>query len=218
MTINTTIRTSLKTNFPNQTHFILGVSGGRDSQCLLKAFSHVAAPFGHTITAVGVNHGLRPEADSELDLAESLANNLNVKFSRVKLNLQPGSDLQCRARDARYAALREFNGTIVTAHHADDRAETVLFRLLRGDGLGSLAVMPEISGVYRPLITIWRDEITKYCEYFKLQWAEDPSNKNTKYTRAKIRNVILPMMKEINPAICDRLNRISDECFEVKTK
>lgn len=217
MTINNTIRDSLKKNFPSPTHFVLGVSGGRDSQCLLKAFPHIAIPLGHSVLAIGVNHGLRQEADSELDLAWAIARDVGIGFRRVKLNLLPGSNIQERARDMRYAALRQFNGVIVTAHHADDRAETVMFRLLRGDGLGSLAVMPEISGnIYRPMIGIWREDITKYCEYHKLKWAEDPSNQNTKYTRAKIRHDILPMLKAINPSICSRLNNLSDECFEVK--
>jgi len=84
-------------------------------------------------------------------LAEALADKVGVPFKRINIKVAPDSNLQSRARDARYEALRQAKDElgadyIITAHHADDRAETFLFRLIRGRGLGSLAVMPELNG------------------------------------------------------------------------
>lgn len=195
--------------------FILAVSGGGDSQCLLKAFPHVVGQ--SFCLAVGVNHGLRPEADSELDLAAALAEVAGVQFRRIQLNLEPDSNIQCRARDARYAALMrvadEFGARyIVTAHHFDDRAETVLFRLLRGEGIGSLGVMPPVSGrIYRPLLGVKRERIMGYLKRWDIPYATDPSNVNKKYLRSKIRHEILPLLESINPQIKSRLNALSDE-------
>lgn len=198
--------------------FILAVSGGPDSQCLLKAFPHVVGQ--SFCLAVGVNHGLRPEADSELDLTSALAEIVGVPFRRVKLNLEPGSNIQCRARDARYAALTqaadEFGARfIVTAHHFDDRAETVLFRLLRGEGVGSLGVMPPVSGrIFRPMLSVKREKIMGYMKRWGIPYATDPSNVDKKYLRSRIRHEILPMLESINPQIKSRLNALSDEILE----
>src|SRR5512136_1426916 len=81
--------------------FLLAVSGGPDSQCLLKAFPHVAAKFGYGCVAVGINHGLRAEANSELDLAEELAGQMKVPFFRAKVKLAGHSNIQCEARIVR---------------------------------------------------------------------------------------------------------------------
>lgn len=216
MNVNKAIKNSIQ-QFVKPKKFVLAVSGGGDSQCLLKAFSHIVKPFGHKCLAVGVNHGLRPEADLELDLAAALAETVGVPFRRVKLNLEPGSNIQCRARDARYAALTqiadEFGARfIVTAHHFDDRAETVLFRLLRGEGIGSLGVMPFVSGhIFRPMLHVKRQRILSYLKRWDVPFATDPSNVNNKYLRSRIRHEILPLLESINPQIKSRLNAISDE-------
>src|SRR5690606_10746326 len=108
---------------------VLGVSGGRDSMALLHVMSLLARKAGYRLLACGVDHGLRPEASRELDLAAELAERTKVPFRRILLQVEPGPNLQARARDARFRALEgaaaEFGAVaIATAHHADDRAET----------------------------------------------------------------------------------------------
>ena len=125
-------------------HILVAVSGGGDSQSLLHALARLAPKLGLVLSAHGVDHGLRPEASAELDMAQELAGDLGVAFGRSQLSVRPGANLMHRARRARYQALRQAAadvgaGLIATAHHADDRAETVLLRLLRGAG-------PEIAG------------------------------------------------------------------------
>ncbi|HYP87296.1 MAG TPA: tRNA lysidine(34) synthetase TilS [Polyangiaceae bacterium] len=161
---------------------LAAVSGGGDSQAMLSALARLAPKLGFRLVAHGVDHGLRPEAARELDLAESLAAQLGVPFGRTQLAVAPGGNLQARARAARYAALREVamieeDALIATAHHADDRAETVLLRLLRGAGPRGLAVLPpRAHGRVRPLIRASKHDVRLHLQRHGLDFAEDPSN------------------------------------------
>lgn len=202
--------------------FVLAVSGGPDSQCLLKAFPHVLRnvwPEAHC-AAVGVNHGLRPEADSELDLARELALSQQIPFSRVRVTVPKGPSLQAQARDARYLALHSQatpSGYVVTAHHFDDRAETVLIRLLRGSSLWALGVMPEVTGgVFRPMLQVRREEIDVYLARWSVKSATDPSNADPKYLRTRVRHEILPQMEKLSPRIREKLNDIADEALQAR--
>lgn len=201
--------------------FVLAVSGGPDSQCLLKAFPHVmmeVSPQSHCV-AVGVNHGMREEAEQELGLARELALSQQVPFVKLRVRVASGASVQAKAREVRYEALRAYAGSkanayIVTAHHFDDRAETVLIRLLRGKRIGSLAVLPEVSWqVFRPMLKVRREEIDSYLERWSVQYATDPSNSNTRYLRTRVRNELLPSMESMSPRIRERLNEIADEAL-----
>lgn len=220
MVVNNIIQEELK-RFGSPSKFLLGVSGGLDSQALLSAFPHVAKKFGHTCIAVGVNHGLRPEADSELDLAEQLCNETGVQFIRHRVQVEKGSNIQARARDARYTALYDWrtetgSDFIVTAHHADDRAETALIRLLRASGAGSLAVLPPLSGrVFRPLLRVPRSSLASYARVRSLRYANDPSNDDGRYTRVWLRKVVLPLLRSRFPDVDDKLNLIADDMLRI---
>ena len=201
--------------------FLLAVSGGPDSQVLLKAFPHVceALEKKHNVhlkcVAAGINHGLRPEADAELDLAEKTAE--DMLFIRSRVHIDGSSNIQCKARDARYSRLIEIADAnecdyVVTAHHFDDKAETVFIRLLRGDGVGSLAVLPEVSGrIFRPLLNVTREDIMGYIKRWSIPYAMDPSNANLHYLRSQIRHDILPMLEMINPRFKTRLVNLANE-------
>lgn len=211
----------IESKIKNQ-NIILAVSGGSDSQALLKAFPHVAKKFNINCYAIGINHGLRSEANDELDLAEELANKVKVPFSRHIVKVEEGASIQANARNARYAMLQKqadaLNAKyIVTAHHFDDRAETVLIRLLRGKNFGSMGVMPLISGnIFRPMLLVHKEEILGYIKRWNLKYANDPSNENTDYLRVKIRKEIMPMLIELNPQFRVRLNELSDEALSFK--
>src|SRR5207245_1080427 len=121
---------------------------------LLHVLARLRAPVDFDLSAHGVDHGLRAEAARELDLAETLARSLEVPFARTRVDLAPGGNLQARARERRWRALEDAARAvgaraIATAHHADDRAETVLLRVLRGASAAALAVLParaEVDG------------------------------------------------------------------------
>src|SRR5262249_33558995 len=126
---------------------LVAISGGPDSMALLHVLSFLRAKLGHPLRAPGRDHGLRADWGREVAVAQRSARALEVPFARSVLRVAPGGNLQARARAARYGALREAAASasacvVATAHHADDRAETVLLRLLRGAGPAGLAVLP----------------------------------------------------------------------------
>ena len=122
-------------------------SGGPDSNALLHVLGLLRPRLGHVLVAHGVDHGLRAGAAAELDVARAVAEPLGVPFAVSQVTVGPGGNLQARARAARYealagAAVAAGARVIATGHTADDRAETLLLRLLRGSGPRGLAVLP----------------------------------------------------------------------------
>jgi tRNA(Ile)-lysidine synthase len=201
---------------------LLAVSGGGDSTAMLHVLSRLAPRFGVGLRAHGVDHGLRPEAGRELDIVAKLAEELGVEFSRTKIDVPHGSNLQARARQERYQALmaraKELGCSIIaTAHHADDRAETVLLRLLRGAGLLGLGVLsPRDGSMLRPMARARRADILAHLARHRLAFSSDPSNENTHYLRVKVRKEILPMLAEISPGIVSHLCAIADQACAKK--
>ena len=154
-------------------------------------------------------------------LAEALARKLGVPFARSVLRLEPGSNLQARAREARYAALRSAaapaGALIATAHHADDRAETVLLRLLRGAGPRGLAVLaPRAQDVVRPLIRATKRDVLLHLERHCLDFAEDPSNQNAAFLRVRVRSEALPLLTELSPQVVRHLNALADALSDLR--
>jgi tRNA(Ile)-lysidine synthase len=207
---------------------------------LLHVLARVKADFGLTLFAHGVDHGLRPEAARELDLAEAFAVKLNVPFGRTCVEVPPGGNVQSRARDARWQALRNVavahGAAIATAHHADDRAETVLMRILRGAGVRGLAVLPPRSDAYapaadasgdsftaaessvtvvRPLLRARREDILLHLERHQVPFATDPSNANPRYLRTSVRNDVLPLLAKLDPSIVRHLEALADELVKI---
>ncbi len=206
---------------------LLAVSGGPDSMALLHAASLAARKRSLRLAAHGVDHGLRPAAAAELDLAASLAAHLGVPFERTVLAVAAGGNLQARARAARYDALaraaRAVAAKVVaTAHHADDRAETVLLRLLRGAGPLGLAVMPALAPcpgapdvtLFRPLLRATRADVMLHVTRHRLVVARDPSNADPRYLRVRVRNELLPQLVDLSPRIVEHLNALADALAE----
>jgi tRNA(Ile)-lysidine synthase len=200
---------------------LLAVSGGVDSTALLHVMASLSESFGLELHAHGVNHGLRDEAPAELDQIERLATTLGVPFTRSNVQVPKGANLQARARNERYAALRRTAlglgaRWIATAHHADDRAETVLIRLLRGSGPVGLGVLaPQKGDLIRPLIRASRLDILEHLERHQLQYSVDPSNRDPHYLRTRIRIDVLPMLIQESPGIVSHLNALADRMLEL---
>lgn len=198
------------------THLLLALSGGGDSMALLHALALLREKLGFSLSAHGVDHGLRPEASVELDHAEARCAELGVAFSRTLLSVAAGGNLQARARDARREALqraaeRARADLIATAHHADDRAETVLIRLLRGSGPRGLAVLPPRSGVWiRPLCRARKSDVLLHLERHSLTFAEDPSNANRRFLRTRVRFELMPLLEQLSPQIAGHLCALAD--------
>jgi tRNA(Ile)-lysidine synthase len=195
---------------------LCAISGGPDSMALLDVLARLGPKLGFRLVAHGVDHGLRPEAARELDLAERHAASLGVPFARTVLSVTPGGNLQARARSARYAALEAAQRAagadlLATAHHADDRAETVLLRLLRGSGPRGLAVLPPRAGErVRPLLRACRADVLLHLGRHRVPFAEDPSNRDRRYQRVRVREELLPLLTEFSPGIVEHLNALAD--------
>jgi len=221
-TLLTVVERTLRDNIRLAPHsrILLAVSGGSDSMAMLHSMSLLAARFQLTLIAHGVDHGLRPEAGLELDGAQTLSQQLGVPFSRTKIHVSHGSNLQARARSERYDALRvaaQEAGAewIATAHHADDRAETVLMRLLRGSGPQGLGVLPPCFGnLLRPMIRARKSDVRLHLERHLIQHFEDPSNADRRYLRSRIRHDLMPALLVESPGIVEHLNALADRMLE----
>jgi len=171
---------------------------------------------GLVLHAHGVDHGLRPEAAAELELAAALARAVDVPFSTTRLDVAPGANLQARARSARYAALREHARSagaslIATAHTADDRAETVVMRVLRGSGPRGLAVLPPRSDdLLRPLVRARRHDVELHLARHGVACARDPSNEDARFLRVRVRREVMPLLESLAPRVAESLTGLAD--------
>jgi tRNA(Ile)-lysidine synthase len=198
------------------TRVLHALSGGGDSMALLHVLALLAPKQGFLLVAHGVDHGLRAEAAAELDGAQAQCEALGVAFSRTVLALSGGGNLQARARDARRAALLAAAKSagaelIATAHHADDRAETLLLRLMRGSGPQGLGVLPPRAGVWiRPQCRARKADVALHLARHRLAFAEDPSNLNRRFLRTRVRHELLPLLEQLSPQIVSHLCALAD--------
>lgn len=179
---------------------LLAVSGGPDSTALLLMAAAWARRRGGRprLEAATVDHGLRTESATEARAVAELCLGLGVPHHILEWRgAKPKSRIQERAREARYALLAECAGAIganivVTAHHLDDQAETALFRLLRGSGIGGLRAMAARAPrdgvtIARPLLGFAKRDLIALCEAQGVAFARDPSNEDPRYARTRLR-------------------------------
>ena len=205
-------------------------SGGPDSTALLHVLAMLRKRLGHEVVAHGVDHGLRPDAAAELGLAQQVAEAAGVPFAITALHVAPGGNLQARAREARLealarAAIAAGASTIATGHTADDRAETLLMRLLRGSGPRGLAVLPPTAPLpvalpddladrapmlIRPLLRARRADVLAHLARHRLPVAHDPSNVDPRFTRVRVRRELVPLLEDLSPGVVDHLCSMAD--------
>lgn len=167
---------------------VAGVSGGADSLCLLV----LARAAGLRVTAVHVDHGLRPGSADEAGVVEAAAARFGSGFRAEQVVIEPGSDLEQRARDARRSVL---GPEAMTGHTADDQAETVLLNLLRGSGPAGLSAMA--PGSRHPILALRRFETEALCAAVGLEPVVDPSNRDPRFRRNRMRHEVLPLLSDI---------------------
>ena len=200
---------------------LLAVSGGPDSTALLfLAAGEAKRAGGPPLFAATVDHELRPESAGEAAEVGALAAKLGVAHATLKWEgVKPATRLQERAREARYALLIEHAKeigaeAIVTAHHLDDQAETVLMRLARGSGVAGLAGIPAESErggmkILRPLLDVTKAELIAVCEGAGLAYFSDPSNHNERFFRARLRKILAE--EGLNASALARLARRAEQ-------
>lgn len=188
---------------------VVALGGGADSAMLLHAA--LGSSNGASVQAVFANHALD---SSELlkQSAMDLTAYLGVPLTIVDAMVTDGPDLEIRARNARYEAIEAVIGTNdvgLTGHTADDQAETVLMRLMRGSGAGGLAGIPAVRGVWhRPFLSFRRTDLRSEVVRLSLPFVDDPANTDDRFLRSRIRHHLLPEIERTYaPGIADDLIR-----------
>ena len=204
---------------PPAGRWLVAFSGGLDSHVLLHALARIAA--GRELLALHVNHGLLAEAPAWEAHCEQVCRALGVPLHvlRVEARPEPGESPEAAAREARYTALAgqlRHGDLLLTAHHLDDQAETVLLQLMRGAGPAGLAAMPAwtpfaTGWLGRPLLGFERRDLEAYATAEGLAWVEDPSNRELAYDRNFLRHRVLPLLTERWPAATRMLARVADQ-------
>ena len=202
-----------------QERVLVALSGGPDSVCLLYVLKDLKEEFRLDLSVLYVDHGLRPEeAVGEKEFCKNLCAKLKLPFLTKSIDVKSYAEenklnRQEAARELRYRVFEdtslEINADkVALGHTADDQAETLIMRLLRGSGPAGLSGIPPVRGKFiRPLIAIQRKEIKQYLEGERIDFIVDSSNLKKDYLRNKIRLSLMPLIEEMNPNIIDTLSR-----------
>lgn len=189
---------------------VVGLSGGADSMALTHFLLKYAVPRHIHIVAAHINHGIRGEEAQrdECFVARWCEDNrVEVRFLHADvpaLAAERGLGLEECGRQVRYGYFQSLcgeNGKIATAHTLSDSCETVLFNLAKGAGARGMSGIPPVRGnIVRPLIAVTRAEVERYCADCGIPYVTDSTNLTGDYSRNKIRNQVVPVLREINPA------------------
>ena len=194
----------------------IGLSGGVDSMVLLNVLYQLKTKLNLKLSAIHVHHGLSKNADYWGQMCSDECKKLDVDFSQKKINIDnsEGIGIEASARKARYQILHQLsNEFLVTAHHQNDQAETLMLQLLRGSGLKGLASMPsydEERHLWRPFLKLSRDVIEEYAKNNNIRFIEDESNKNIEFDRNFLRLEIFPKLIKRFPQTIKSLGRSAD--------
>ncbi len=212
---------------------VVAVSGGADSVALLRGLHVLAGPNARAICVAHLDHGLRGEAgaadaDFVRRLAEELALEAVIGSADVPGERRGGEGIEAAARRARYRFLRqtaECRGAryVAVGHTADDQAETVLHRLLRGSGLQGLSGMARVrplghaASLIRPMLEFRRGELREYLTSIGQSWREDRTNDDPRFTRNRLRRHLLPVLEQdYGPGVVQAICRTSGMVAEAQ--
>lgn len=209
---------------------LVAVSGGPDSVALLHVLVGLKDVLGLVLSVVHLDHRLRADSAGDAAFVEGLGRQLKVPVVTVSRDVRAetasrGWSLEDGARRIRYdvfeeVARRQTADRVALAHTADDQAETVLMRLLRGAGLTGLMGIPIrrplVNGdaeVVRPLLEVWRREILAYLAEHQLAFRDDETNRDLRFVRNRVRSQLLPLLeRDYNPQIKALLRQLAEQC------
>ncbi len=211
---------------PETGRYLIAYSGGRDSHVLLHALCLLRDRLPASLEAVHIDHGLQPESGRWAAHCVQVCRDLQVPCKTIALELKTvkGKSTEAIARSARYQAIIDLmlsGDTLLTAHHQDDQAETVLLQLLRGAGPAGLSAMPEVAAFgpgyqARPLLGFSRVNLEAYAREHRLNWVEDPSNRDPRFDRNYLRNEVMPGLTRRWPSLGRTLSRSARHCAEAQ--
>jgi len=202
--------------------WLIAVSGGLDSMCLLHALvllqrDHHCPP----LRVIHINHGLQLQADQWQQDIEKKCQDYGLPCSSHKVTLCPQEQrqlgLEAAARNARYEIFKkhvQMGEVILLGQHADDQTETLFLRLLRGAGVAGLRAMPQqrtlgLGCLVRPLLYVRQTDLYDYAQSHHLDWCEDPSNQNTRFDRNYLRHQVMPLLRQRWPALDQRMATVA---------
>ncbi|WP_121974089.1 tRNA lysidine(34) synthetase TilS [Acinetobacter stercoris] len=199
--------------FPEQTRFLIGCSGGMDSMLLLHLMSFLCP---EKIRAIYIDHQLQSMSSEWGDFVAQQCQLLNISYVIQKVNVQQGN-LENQARNARYQAYQQHlhpDEILVLAHHQQDQAETLLLRLLSGAGVSGLSAMRYLDhrdqlSIWRPLLNVSREQICQWVSELNITYIDDPTNLDTHYDRAWCRNELWNILQSRYPKMQQALARTS---------
>ncbi len=223
-------REFLRQQFPAGARVLCAVSGGLDSMCLLYFLDTWGPSAGFTAAAAHFNHQLRGEtADRDEEFVRVWCGERNIPYYAGRgdtraLMASEGLSMEAAARKLRYAFLedtaeREGYDAILTAHHADDNAETVLLNLIRGTGSAGLAGIPARRGnLVRPFLQITRDTLAAYAAAHHIPYVEDETNARADAAdRNLLRLEVMPLLRRINPRAAEHMSAAAGRLREMET-
>ena len=209
------------TSSPKQVWWI-GFSGGLDSTVLLHALAQLQLPV--SLHALHINHQISPNADDWQHQCEQFCKHLGLPFIAEKVQVKNGGKgIEDAAREARYHVFSQYvqqGEYLLTAHHSNDQAETLLLRLMRGTGPRGLAAIAserclDTGGkLIRPLLHFSRADLEVYARAQQLTWVEDESNQDDRYDRNFLRNQIMPLLHTRWPAFMRKWQQTADLCAQ----
>ncbi|MBM37995.1 MAG: tRNA lysidine(34) synthetase TilS [Woeseia sp.] len=217
---------ALESETRQPSRYVVALSGGLDSVVLLHALKSHLIQYKSKIPliAIHINHCLQPESQSWVEECEAITKKLDIAFKsiNVDVDLDSGKGLEASARSARYSALlREIQHKdwLITAHHQEDQAETLLINLFRGSGLPGISGISKIrkfglGWIVRPILNIPKDSLVRYAKENFLDWIEDPSNINLDFDRNFLRHEVVTRIKTRWPKVSDCLHRSAEHAGE----
>ena len=191
----------------------IAYSGGLDSRVLLQLALEAGLNAEGRLKAVHVHHGLHPQADDWARHCQSSCDQLGVDLALRTVSVEPGGSLENQARIARYRVFQSLLGSgdlLLQGHHADDQAETLLLRLMRGSGVRGLASMPSSrplgrGRLLRPLLDCPRQSLARFAADRQLVWIDDPSNLDPVHDRNYLRAQVMPLLQQRWPGAVSSL-------------
>ena len=208
-------------------HIVVGVSGGADSMCLLEVLCRLSSVWDYELSVVHVHHGIRGEhADYDQRFVEQFCKERSLPIQVFHadvpaLSKEWGMSVEEAGRTFRYQCFFEVAKTlpdsvVAVAHHSDDQAETVLFRLARGTGLKGLCGMTPVSEqdgvtVIRPLLCIGRHRVEELLAEWGIDYCQDETNEEETYQRNYVRHTLLPGMKVLNEQAVKHINELAEQ-------
>ncbi len=210
--------------FPAARRYLVAYSGGLDSHVLLHALNILKSSLPASLLAIHIDHNISEQAEEWARHARSVCEGLGLAFRLIKVDASApdGKSPEAWARQLRYRAFNkqtQAGDILLTAHHKDDQAETLLLQLLRGAGPKGLAAMPLHchfgAGLHvRPLLGVRRQALHEYAVNHGLQWIEDDTNRDGRYDRNYLRHEVLPVLQKRWTGLAETFARAADNQAE----